>query len=299
MNDADHPQILFIAVIRNALQKGTKCLVKRLRRVILYFCAILAAVYSLAPVFNLVSVSLSTERSVVGGAVYPESPSLDNFLRLVGSSRLPFQESGEVRQALLNSMIVASAVMVLTMLACLPAGYALGRLRIRGRTAIIGVLLGTRILPPVSLALPYYFLFSDLRLRGTIIGVVFAHLSITAPIVAWILMGFFAALPRDLEQMGRIDGCTRFGAFRRVLLPLAVPGIAASAVVAFLFSWNDFLFGWLLTSGTPSVTFNSLLDSFAGGSPVFAAAVVLQIIVAVILSAFLQRYIVSLKIVGS
>ena len=207
-----------------------------MRRVILYFSAILAGVYSLAPVYNLVSVSLSTERNVVVGAVYPESPSLDNFLRLVGSSRLPFQESGEVRLALLISVIVACAVMVLTMVACLPAGYALGRLRIRGRTATIGVLVGTRILPPVSLALPYYFLFPDLRLRGTTIGVVFAHLSVTAPIVAWVLMVFFAALPRDLEQTGRIDGCTRFGAFRRVLLPIAAPGIAAGAVAAFLFS---------------------------------------------------------------
>ncbi len=279
------------------MQKGTKGLVRRLRKFILYFSAILAAVYSLAPVYNLITVSLSTERSLVGGVVLPESPSLDNFLRLIGSSRLPFQESGEVRQALLNSVIVASAVMILTIIVCLPAGYALGRLRIRGRTAIIGVMLGTRTLPPVSLALPYYFLFSDLRLRGTIIGVVVAHLSMTVPIVAWILMGFFVALPRDLEQMGRIDGCTRFGAFRRVLLPLAAPGIAASAVVAFLFSWNEFLFSFLLTSGTPSVTFNSLLDSLSGGSPLFAAAVVLQILVAVILSAFLQRYIVSLKIV--
>jgi multiple sugar transport system permease protein len=249
-------------------------------------------------VYYLVIISLSTELALVrGGMIYPESPSLDNFLRLIGSSGLSFPESGEVRQALLNSVIVASAVMILTMAASLPAGYALGRLRIKGRTAIVAALLGTRAVPVVTLVLPYYFLFSRLRLRGTIVGVVTAHLSITVPIVAWILMGFFIALPRDLEQMGRIDGCTRSGAFRRVLLPLAAPGIAAGAIVAFLFSWNDYLFSWLLTSGTPSVTLNSLLDSFSGASPLFASAVVLQILLPMILATFLQRYIVRLKIV--
>jgi multiple sugar transport system permease protein len=102
-----------------------------------------------------------------------------------------------------------------------------------------------------------------------------------------------------------MDGCSRFQAFRRALLPLAAPGIAASAVIAFLFSWNDFFYSWLISSGSPAQTYNTFLTVFLGGATagsapeptLFASAVVVQIIVAVVVAAFLQRYITSLKIV--
>jgi len=195
---------------------------------------------------------------------------------------------------------------IITMAACLPAAYALGRLRLRGRTGLIGLLLGSRTLPPVSVALPYYFLFSAVGLRGTILGLVIVHLSITIPIVTWVLLGFMAALPRDVEMAARTDGCNRMQAFWRVLIPLAAPGIAASAVIAFLFSWNDFFFSWLLSSGSPAQTYNSFLTSFFFGAniagsesvtTIFAAAVVIQILVAIVVATFLQKYITSLKIV--
>ena len=146
-----------------------------------------------------------------------------------------------------------------------PAGYALGRLRLRGRSALVGLLLGSRTLPPVSVALPYYFYFTALHLRGTIAGLVIIQMSITIPIVTWVLMGFFSALPRDIEMSARMDGCTRFQAFYRALLPLAAPGIAASAVIAFLFSWNDFFYSWLISSGSPAPTYNTFLTAFFAG----------------------------------
>jgi multiple sugar transport system permease protein len=235
----------------------------------------------------------------VEGLVFPFSPSLDNYLGLFGLLHGASSALGDsVRQDLLNSLVVASAVMVLTMAVCIPAAYALGRLKLRGKTAIIGFLIGTRAIPPVSLALPYYFLFFQLRIKGTLFGIVVAHLSITTPIVAWVLAGFFAALPRDIEMMARIDGCSRFEAFRRILLPLARPGIASTAIIAFMYSWNDYLFAWLLSSGSPAETYNALLDSI-GPSPVFAAAVMVQVLVALVLASFLQKYIASIKIVGS
>jgi multiple sugar transport system permease protein len=278
------------------------------RRATLYFFALLASIYSLAPLYNLLSISLMDPRDLVGRQLFPPAASIGNYLRLFGyslttASGSAFQASAGVKQGLLNSLIIASLVMTVTILACVPAGYALGRLRLKGRSALVGLLLGSRTLPPISVALPYYFLFSALGLRGTIPGIVIVHLAITIPIVAWILMGFFAALPRDLELAARVDGCTKFQAFRRALLPLAAPGIAASAVIAFLFSWNDFFFSWLLSSGTPAQTYNSFLTSFSnstGSLPqptIFAAAVVVQILVAIVVSGFLQRYITSLKII--
>jgi multiple sugar transport system permease protein len=279
------------------------------RRVILIFLAILAAVYSLAPIYNLFSVSFMDPRDLVGGQIFPPSPNLGNYLRLFGFtlttvSGEAFAESAGLKQGLANSLLIASLVTIITIAVCTPAGYALGRMNLSGRNALIALLLGSRTLPPVSVALPYYFLFSDIGLKGTIPGIVIVHLSITIPIITWILMGFFAALPRDLEKAARVDGASRSAAFRRILLPLARPGIAAGAVLAFLFSWNDFFYSWLLSSGSPAQTYNTFLTAFfgqaSGSQPqptIFASAVVVQILVAIVVSAFLQKYITSLKIV--
>lgn len=152
----------------------------------------------------------------------------------------------------------------------------------------------------MSVALPYFFLFSQLGLRTSLIGMIIVHLTITIPITTWILMGFFAALPRDLEKAARIDGCSRLGAFRRVVLPMAAPGIAATAVIAFLFSWNDFFFSWLLSQGTPAATYNAQLSgffNFQNEPAMFAAAVTVQILLATVVATALQRYIVRLRIV--
>ena len=142
------------------------------RRYILYLLAIAACIYSLAPIYNLISISLMDPRQLVGGQLFPPTPSLGNYLRLFGyavtgfsNGGTPFSESDQVKQGLINSLIVAFSVMSITLLACVPAGYALGRLRIRGRTAMVGLLLGSRTLPPVSVALPYFFYFSALHLR--------------------------------------------------------------------------------------------------------------------------------------
>ncbi len=282
------------------------------RRYTLYLLSVLAAVYSLSPIYNLVSISSMNPKQLVAGTLFPPDPNFNNYLRLFGfnvqafsNGGTPFSESADVIMGLRNSLIVGFAVMIITMAATIPAAYALGRMRLRGRTAMVGLLLGSRTLPPVSVALPYYFYFSALGLRGTIPGLVIIQMSITIPIVAWVLMGFFSALPRDIEMSARMDGCNRFQAFYRALLPLAAPGIAASAVIAFLFSWNDFFYSWLISSGSSAATYNAFLSVFLGGATsgsapeptLFASAVVIQILVAIVVAGFLQKYITSLKII--
>ena len=279
------------------------------RKYTLYVLAVVAVVWSIAPVYNIFSASFMDPKQLISHSLFPPTPNIDNYLRLFGfigttAGGQIFGLSSEVIKGLRNSAIVAVSVMAITMAVTVPAGYALGRLRLRGRTAMVGLLLGSRTLPPVSVALPYYFYFTALHIRGTIPGVIIIQMSITIPLVAWVLMGFFSALPRDIEMSARMDGCTRFQAFYRALLPLAAPGIAASAVIAFLFSWNDFFYSWLISSGSPAQTYNTFLTAFfagvSGTAPeptIFAAAVIMQIIVAVLVAGFLQKYITSLKIV--
>jgi multiple sugar transport system permease protein len=265
----------------------------RRRTVILLFFAAIAVVYSLLPIYDMFNLSFMTGSQLARHLVFPPAPSLDNYLRLAGL--LPFQEAMAVRQGIANSLVVALSVMVVTMGVAVPGGYALGRLQMKGRGLILGVVIGTRMVPPLTVLLPYYFLFRALHLWGTIPGLVIIQMSITVPVVAWVLMGFFSALPRDIEMCARLDGCTRSQAFRHALLPLAAPGIAAGAVISFLFSWNDYLYGLILTSGTPAQTLNAFLSDLGG--TILAAGVVVQIVVAIVLGAFLQKYITTLKII--
>ncbi len=265
----------------------------RKRMLVLYLLALIAVVYSLLPVYDLVSVSLMNGNQLLEHLLFPPTPTLGNFLRLLGFE--PFQEAMQVRQGLGNSVVTATSVMTVTMAAAIPAGYALGRLHLRGGTLLLGLVIGTRALPPLSVLLPYYFFFRQVHLLGTTFGLVIVQMSITVPIVTWVLMGFFSALPRDLEMGARLDGCTRLQAFRYALLPLAAPGIAAGAVISFLFSWNDYLYSLILTSGTPAQTLTAFLSDLGGS--VLAAGIVIQLAVAVVLGGFLQKYITSLKIV--
>jgi len=278
-----------------------------IKKVLVYIAAVTIAIYSIAPIYSLVIISLMDVRDVVAGNIYPVNANINAYLRILGYDVIgpygPLRAYGGYEgllRGLTNIMIVAPTVMVITIIAAVPAAYALARLQVKGKNLLILALLASRSLPPVSVALPYFFLFSQIGLRATLIGMVIVHLTITIPIITWILTGFFAALPRDLEKAARIDGCTRTGAFRRIVLPMAAPGIAAAAVIAFLFSWNDFFFSWLLSQGTPAATYNAQLSgffNFQNEPAMFSAAVTLQIILAAVVAIALQKYIVRLRIV--
>jgi multiple sugar transport system permease protein len=277
------------------------------RKIIVYIAAIIIAVYSVAPIYSLVIISLMDVRDVVAGNIYPVNANINAYLRILGYDvqgpygyLRAYGGSENLIRGLINILIVAPIVTVITMAAAVPAGYALGRLKVKARNLLILLLLASRSLPPVSIALPYFFLFTLTGLRATLLGMIILHLTITIPIITWVLMGFFAALPRDLERAARLDGCSRMGAFRRVVLPMAAPGIAATAVIAFLFSWNDFFFSWLISQGTPAATYNAQLSgffNFQNEPAMFAAAVTLQIILAAIVAVALQKYIIRLRIV--
>ena len=265
----------------------------RRRTLVLLLLSIVAVLYSLVPIYDVVSISLMDSAQLFAHSVFPPTPNLHNFLQLFGY--LPYAESRQVKLGIVNSMIVGLSVMTITMVAAVPAGYALGRLRMRGRDSVLWLILGARMIPPFAVLLPFYLYFRALNLLGTIPGLVIIQLSLAVPVVTWVLTGFFRALPVDVEMCARMDGCTRFQAFSRVLFPMASPGIAASAVVAFLFSWNDYLYSLTITSGTPAATLNAFISALGG--PLLAAGAVVQIAVAVVLGGFLQKYITSLKIV--
>ena len=215
------------------------------------------------------------------------TPTLDNYVKVLG--QLNF------RTFLGNSAIVAAESTVLSLALGVPAAYALARLPVRGRRLWAGGILFTRMVPAVALVVPMYVLFQRLELLGTYAALVAAHTTFNLPIVVWMMRSFFEDLPPDLEEAALVDGAGRFGAFLRVAVPLSAPGLAATAVLCLLFSWNEFLFALVLSGrGTQTVpigvaSFIGTVSVDWGGS---SAAAVLAMVPVFILGLAAQRFLV-------
>jgi multiple sugar transport system permease protein len=236
----------------------------------------------------------------------PVNPTFSTILRVLGFSA-PGPTGEMLRPAgypvvkgIYNSFTVAFPVMLITMIISLPAGYVLGRFQLPKKNLWLGLILGTRTLPPVGIVIPYYIWYNFIGLYGSILGLIIAHCCITIPLLTWVLMGFFATLPRELEKAARLDGLNATGAFLKVILRVSLPAVSVCAIIAFLTSWNEFLMALILTTGTPAQTLPPVLATMFAqniGLDVFAAANLLAAIPAILVSLVLQKYITQLKIV--
>jgi multiple sugar transport system permease protein len=146
-----------------------------------------------------------------------------------------------------NSAVVASLSTGLSLLAGVPAAYSLSRFPMRGNRVTLMFLLGARMLPAVVLAVPLFIMFSGLRLIDSYAAVVAAHLTFNLPFVVWMMRGFFNGVPPEIDEAAVVDGCSYIGSFVRVVLPLTLGGLAATAIFCVINSWNDFLFALILT----------------------------------------------------
>jgi multiple sugar transport system permease protein len=147
-----------------------------------------------------------------------------------------------------NSAIVALGSTILSLAVGVPAAYVFARSRFRGKEDLFFFFLTTRMAPAISILVPMYLLFNKLGLLDTRLVVVLAHSTFNLSLVVWMMRGFFAEIPPQVDEAAQLDGHTRAGAFARVLLPLAAPGIAATAVLCFILSWNEFLYASTLAS---------------------------------------------------
>jgi multiple sugar transport system permease protein len=194
---------------------------------------------------------------------------------------------------LVNTLVVAAASTLLSLALGLPAAYAIARFR----TNWFGVVLLTaRIVPGIIFMIPWYIVFSRLRLTDSYWPLVLSHTVVGLPFIAWIMIPFFESMPVELEEAARIDGCSIFEVFYRIVLPLAVPGIVTASIMAFIFSWNNFMFSLVLsgehTRTLPVAIFNYISYSSVDWGGLMAAAVIITLPV-LIITLFLQRYIVA------
>lgn len=213
------------------------------------------------------------------------APTLDNYAKVL-------QQANYV-QFILNSLWVAFVSTSLAILLGVPAAYSMSRFAMK-RSAL--VVLMARVIPGVSLLVPWYYVFSNLRMVGGYTVLILSHMFVTLPLVVYIMMGYFDSLPLELEESGLVDGLTPIGAFRRITLPLSLPGIATAGILSFIFSWNNFMFA-LVLSGAHTKTLPVAIFDFVGYASIdwgglMAAASVVTLPIMVI-ALFTQKYIVS------
>ncbi|MCA9879559.1 MAG: carbohydrate ABC transporter permease [Thermomicrobiales bacterium] len=279
------------------------------RRAFTYIAAAVLVIWTLFPIYWLLNMSLmfKPELLSVPTHLWPHEPTISNYTRLFGATAMgpggelpPVGQAGIIRRGLVNSAVVALAVTVLTMLVALPVAYALGRLQFRGRGALLFGIIASRSYPPISIVVPFFFLYSQLGLQGTIQGLVLIYLTLTVPMVVWVMTSFFGSLPRTVEAAARVDGNTRFQAFVRVILPMSWPGIAVATAICFLICWNEFTFSQILAAGSTAQTFPPALSTmfFQVSQPnEMAAASIIAIIPPAILAYLFQKRIRSVNLV--
>ncbi len=252
--------------------------------------ALAVAVIIVPVLFPLYFVLISSFKNMAQVYIMPPKlfgfkPILDNYIYIFKT-----QHYGTY---MFNSAVVAFGSTALSLLLGVPAAYAVARYRMGKASAAI---LAARLLPNISILLPYYFIFSKLKMIDTYGVLIISHMVLSLPLVVWIMTGFFQDMPIELEEAAIVDGCTRQRCFADVLLPVSAPGLVTCATLSFLGSWNNFQFA-LILSGERTRTLPVSLQYFVSGADIrwgrMLAATIVVIVPTIILTMILQRYIVQ------
>ncbi|MFN7132608.1 MAG: carbohydrate ABC transporter permease [Myxococcales bacterium] len=210
---------------------------------------------------------------------------------------------GGFARVLLNSAFVAGVTTALTLAIASLAAFAIARLQFRGARAVLVFALAVSMFPPIATVSPLYVALRALGLRDTLSGLVLPYTTFSLPLALWLLTTFFREIPEELYRAARVDGCTPFGAFRRVLLPLAAPGLATTAILVFIFAWNEFLYALTFISSPLKRTVPVAIALFAGEHREpwgeIAAASVIATLPLIVATVLFQRRIVSGLTAGS
>jgi multiple sugar transport system permease protein len=280
-------------------------------RMVLWVSVALVTAWTFVPIALMVWASLMPLNALIdrGLIQWPRGMSFANYRALLGIASINEVFGGQaaaVARGFFNSAVVATAVAVIGTAVAVIGGYAFGRFRFPFKNTLLFVLLSVRVLPPIAVLIPYFVILSALHLIGTYTSLIVTYLTVVVPLLTWVLMGYFASLPVEIERAARIDGCGRLRALWHVTIPMATPAIAAAFVIAFLTAWNELLFGIVLTGGTAKQTLSPALLAFSPTMPstgtanlgmtLFAAGSVLSSVPPLILALLVQRYITRLNV---
>ena len=250
-------------------------------------------VFCLLPFYWLLNISLKTGPDLSTANLIPPHPTLANYKSI-------FQNSN-FTHALVNSAIVSLVTTFIGVIVGSFAAYALARLKMRGKFLLLAVVLSISTFPQIAIAAPLFRLWTDIGLYNTLPGLIIPYLTFALPLSIYILVSFFREIPRDLEEAALVDGATNFEAFRKVIVPLAAPGLATTAILAFIAAWNEFLLASTLTSSREARTVPVAISQFTGSSQFevplgtqSAASVVISIPLVLLVLLFQKRIVAGL-----
>ena len=254
--------------------------------------AILAyVVFALLPLYWLVKVSVTPNDLLYseGVRLWPSRMTFEHFNFVLAHSDFP--------RFFRNSLVVSAATAVISTVFAALAGYALSRFAFRGKLTISGILLVTQMFPLVMLIAPIFKMLSPLGLTNSLTGLVIVYVAFNVPFACFLMQSFFDGIPRDLEEAAMIDGASRLTAFRQIILPLTLPGIAATVGFVFTAAWSEMIFALMLISSNEKATFPVGLLSFVSKFSVdfgqMMAAGVLALLPACLFFLLIQRYLVQ------
>jgi multiple sugar transport system permease protein len=250
-------------------------------------------VFALAPVVWIVSLSFKQGDDINNKQFWPTHWSWENYKTVF--------ETHLFTSALRNSLGISLIATTISVVLAMFAAYAVTRLDFPGKRFVLISAMAVTVFPAISIATPLFNLWRSIGLYDTWAGLVIPYLALTLPLSMWTLTSFFRQIPRELEQAAQVDGATTWQAFRRVLVPLAAPGVFTTAILAFFCAWNDFVFGITLTSTDRARPVPAALAFFSGDSQfqqptaaISAAAVVVTIPVIVLVLLFQRRIVAGL-----
>lgn len=254
------------------------------------------ALFVLFPIIWILMMSLKQFGDIIA---YPPrflfTPTLENYSAILLGSETPGLTTGvsDYVRFLFNSIITSGGAVILSAIVGIPAAYALARASFRGRDQIASTFLSFRFAPELAVILPLFVIYRQVGLYDTYGGLILVHQLITLPLVIWTMLGFFQEVPRELEEAARVDGANLWQILLRVAIPIVRPGIASALIIAFIFSWNNLIFGLVLAGGrTQPVTMGILqtmnFDQIKWGW--MAAAAMISSIPGMLVAIYLQRH---------
>lgn len=262
-----------------------------MRTVVPVLVLALLLAFALFPFLWAVAASFTPEAELFRGPSLPDRLVTDHYAALF--------EERDFWVPIRNSLVVAGTTTLLCVMVGALAAYALARLDLPGKRTILALILAVSMFPQISIVSPLFLLLRWLGLIDTYPGLILPYLTFAMPLTVWLLVGYFRQIPPDLEEAARVDGATRWQVFAKVVLPLAVPGLAATAILTFLYCWNEFLFALSFTLGPDRHTVPVAIALFRGQyqvpwGQVLAAAIVATAPVAVLVLLFQRRIVQGL-----
>jgi trehalose/maltose transport system permease protein len=258
----------------------------------------LIIIYCLAPFYWMVVSSLRRPTDVFQTTLLPQPPSLDNY-------KDAFAPANHFGRALFNSVFVAGTVTVLVLIIAVLAAYALARLRFRGKNLALSLIIATSMFPGIAMVIPLFGLFTDIGWINSYQALILPAMSFALPLAVWILVAFFRQMPAELEQAAMVDGCTQGQAFRKIILPLAAPGVFTTAIIVFVAAWNEYIIALTMTNKFEYRTATVAVTFFTGATgrdipfgSIMAAGVILTVPLLIMVLIFQRRIVAGLTAGG-